>query len=288
MSARLSLSLNSAIFLLYYTCGVIEYTSAQPTAVHILHAIAHGFNNPQAQQSPDPINFDGTNGGYMAIQVERHPWERRRFRHRNGYGHHNDFIIAQPNYYNSDDLDANRLANVPQRVLNFVAGPLEAPRVNVPLTEDTIIPHHPWHNPHGRGHHHRWHLGHRSMIFGQNLSGENLQDAGYEAEGFGQTAVFDNTNNGIREWENIGPQRTSGREQIGDAVTDITTSTTMRAVTTTTTETAQIAVDTTEPIAKTYETTTVNNSDVTQKADATVTTEPTESTFAIDIRSGFA
>uniref|UniRef100_A0A034WI05 Uncharacterized protein n=1 Tax=Bactrocera dorsalis TaxID=27457 RepID=A0A034WI05_BACDO len=308
MSARNSWFLSSAILLLYYACGGIEYISAQPTGLRILHTLTHGFNIPPFRQPPDTIRFDGVNGGYMAVQVERHPWERHRFRHRPGYGPHKDFVVAQPNFHSSEEFNTNSVGNAPPFVLNPAAGHFGAPRVNVALTQDSVILNHPWHNPNNpydRRHHPRWHGCHRPMAADPDLNGENVQGAGYEAGSFGQTAIFENTNNGIREWENSGPPRRVEGEPKEDAVIIITptTPTTTRAVPPTTTESAERTADITEPMTrtyetttveitepttKTYETTTVNNSGAISTTDATVTAAPTESTFAIDIRSGFA
>uniref|UniRef100_A0A0K8WIN1 Uncharacterized protein n=1 Tax=Bactrocera latifrons TaxID=174628 RepID=A0A0K8WIN1_BACLA len=310
MSARKSWFLNSAILLLYCACGGIEYILAQPTGVRILHTLTHGFNIPPFRPPPDSIRFDGVNGGYMAVQVERHPWERHRFRHRHGYGPHKDFVVAQPKFHSSEEFNTNSVGNTPPFVLNLAAGPFQAPRVNVALTQDSVIVNHPWHNPnnpHDRSHHHRWPDCHRPIVSNPDLNGENVQHAGYEPGSFGRNAIFETTNNGLREWENSGPPRRGGGQPKEDAVIDITptTSTTMRAAPPTTTESAERTVDITEPMKKAYETTTVGNSAAisttktyeTTTANisgaistpvATVTAAPTESTLAIDIRSGFA
>lgn len=304
MSARNSLF---STVLLYYICGGLEYISAQPTGVRIFHTLSHGFKIPQSQQRPDAISFGGMNGGYMAIQLERHPWERHRFQDRYGYDPNKDFVIAQPNFHNSEKIMINRLSNIPPFVLNSATVPLEAPSVNVALSEDAIIVNHPWHNPHGRRHHHRCHHDHRSMISDPGLKEEDLQGAGYEAGSFGQTTIFGNANNGIREWENIGPQRRGGGKPKEDAVTDITptVSTTTPAAISTTTDSAKEPVEITEPASKpyktttintlaaisttkTYETTSVSNLAKISTTGATVTVAPTESTFEIDVRSGLA
>uniref|UniRef100_A0A0A1WWT6 Serine-aspartate repeat-containing protein C n=1 Tax=Zeugodacus cucurbitae TaxID=28588 RepID=A0A0A1WWT6_ZEUCU len=291
MTARkVILHLRSAIFFLYY----IEYVAAQPTGVHIFHSLTHGFNSPQVQQSPDSISIGGMNGGYMAVHAELHPWQRHR--HHNGHANHKhfNFVLGQPNFHDSGEFNTNNVGNAPPYILNHAAGPLEVPSVNVALTENTIMPHHPWHNPHSGRHHHRWHFGHRGRILDLDFHG------GYEAGGFGQTAIFgtderENTEpqrttgeEGIGEQESSIPQRTSGDEQLAEGATDITTSTTPQAVISTTTETTEGTVEITEPTTKSYETTEVNDSVANQTSDATVTTEPTESTFAIDIRGEFA
>ncbi|XP_039962218.1 uncharacterized protein LOC120775893 [Bactrocera tryoni] len=320
MSARNSWFLNSAILLLYYTCGGIEYISALPTGVRILHTLTHGFNIPPFRPPPYSIRFDGVNGDYMAGQVERHPWERHQFRHRNEYGPHKDFVIAQPKFHSSEEFNINSVGNTPPFLLNPAAGPFEGHRVNVALTQDSIIVKHPWHNlqnQHDRRHHHRWHDCQRPIGSDPDLNGENVQGTGYEAASFGQNAIFENTDNGIRKWDNNGPPRRVGGEPKEDTVIDITptTPTTTRAAPPTTTESAERTVEITEPMTRTYEkttannsgaisttttieitepttkkyeTTTVNNSGAISTTGATVTAAPTESTFAIDIRSGFA